>query len=112
MPDVFDVVYDTYGRDGLIIVTCHCCWLDIRMRSYPHNFGCFNTKIATKSTKRAATRDCDDRNLPHVFDVVYDAHGRDGLTLIHRMRDNAQYNIDINLPVWPEPLCFRTLIYD
>ena len=33
-PDVFDVVYVTYGRDGCSVAACHRCWLDIEMCSY------------------------------------------------------------------------------
>ena len=36
--DVFDVVYDTYGRDGCSVNACHRCWLEILMRSYPQYF--------------------------------------------------------------------------
>ena len=56
------------------------------MRSYPQYF-CSDQKLvallitfsksATKTKKRAITRDYDDRNIPDVFDVVYDVCCRD-----------------------------------
>ena len=35
IPDVFDVAYDTYGRDGCSINAFHRWWLDIQTRSHP-----------------------------------------------------------------------------
>ena len=36
--DMFDVAYDTYGRDRFSFKACHRCLLDIQMRSYPQYF--------------------------------------------------------------------------
>ena len=87
IPGVFDVVYDAYGRDGCNINACHRCLFDIQIRSYPryfllpqHAFGGTFTEKATKPAKRAINRDLTDRNLPDVFDVVYDTYGRDGFS--------------------------------
>ena len=87
IPGVFDVAYDAYGRDGCNINACHRCLFDIQMRSYPryfllpqHAFGGTFTEKATKPAKRAINRDLTDRNLPDVFDVVYDTYGRDGFS--------------------------------
>ena len=38
-------------------------------------------KCASKTTKRAITRDYVDRNIPDVFDFVYDTYGRDGCSI-------------------------------
>ena len=61
------------------IAACHRCLLDIRMRSYPQYFWLLQRLVtllaansATTTTKRATTRDYNDRNLPELFDVVYD----------------------------------------
>ena len=43
-----------------------------------HLVALFVTKSATKTMKRAITRDYDDRNTPDVFDAVYDPYGCDG----------------------------------
>ena len=58
---------------------CHRRLLDIRMRSYPQYFWLLQRLVtllaansATTTTKRATTRDYNDRNLPELFDVVYD----------------------------------------
>ena len=45
-----------------------------------HAFGGTFTEKATKPAKRAINRDLTDRNLPDVFDVVYDTYGRDGFS--------------------------------
>ena len=37
MPDLFDVVYDTYSRDGFSIKACNRCLCDIQMRLYPQD---------------------------------------------------------------------------
>ena len=59
----------------------------------------FSGTFATKTTKRATTRDFLDRNIPDAFDVVYGTYGRDGCSMNagHRclpdiqMRSHPQY---------------------
>ena len=36
IPDLFDIVYDTYRRDRFSIKACHRCLLEMWMRSNPH----------------------------------------------------------------------------
>ena len=38
IPDLFNVVFDTYGIDGFTIKARHRCLLNRRMRSYPQYF--------------------------------------------------------------------------
>ena len=87
-----DVVYNTNGRDGFSIKVCHRCLLDIQNRSYlqplssvflaPSAVGGTFTISATKTTKRAITRDYDDRNIPDLLGVVDDTYGRGGCTIV------------------------------
>ena len=90
IPDAFDVVCDTYDRNGCSIAACHRCWLDIQMRSYPQLVQLRRylvallvifTESTSKAAKRAITRDYDARNMPDVFDLIYDTYGRDGCSI-------------------------------
>ena len=64
----------------------------------PSPFGDTFSKSATKTTKRATTRDCVDRIIPGVFDVADDTHGRDGCSIVacHRRL------LDIRMRLYPQ----------